>query len=216
MLNGKRVAGLLCASGVLLTSAVSVTTVNAAEKTPSEGSSSSSSSTSHEKKSSTKSSKKSSSSSLVKKNKLSGRLIWSEWDSKGNCPLDSQYVYYNGVKKTDPDKGNRDLVYKSDPKTTPDHQGLMVYHQYWEGYSTYKEYNGCDASGKGYTLHIPEQMQVRVDRAYVYKGGGGGTAWVAKGDWKNGNLCAQYQKATFDDRSKKKCTNYASWVMANG
>lgn len=52
---------------------------------------------------------------------------------------------------------------------------------------------------------------------YYYDADGpGSTVLATKGSWKDGSVCAQYEKATFSDRSKKKCSKYASWVMAKG
>lgn len=233
MLNGKRVAGcVLCVSGLLLTSAVSVTTVNAAEKTPSGGSSQSSDSKSSDKKS--KSSDKKSSEKkgdgndepidvpavgprLVNKSKINSSVIWTTSNKGVQCPTDNSKVYYEGRFKTTPAHGNGERIYRTDPSTSQDHQGAKVYLEYWEGYRTYKKYSGCDENGKGITAHVSGQPQVRVDKIYTYNGGGRSTAFVKKGDWEDGSLCSQFEPVTWDNpRSRTKCANYASWVLTKG
>lgn len=124
-------------------------------------------------------------------------------------------AYYYGGRSTH-SNANTARVYTG--RIIGGSSGLAAQRQYYEGYIRYQLFGGCrDTAGKSrYWVAVAPAGGVannyltrQLITVYLYRGGGGGTAYVRTGPWTVGGWCGVRESSTLYDPRIRPCV---AWV----
>lgn len=70
--------------------------------------------------------------------------------------------------------------------------------------------------GKGMEIRVPSQIQSQVHTiSYWCSDGAGSPVDIHHSGWSDTSVCAQYEPATWNDRSWRPCVTFADWVVTD-